>query len=84
MECQRCGSDKIVTINGKCSGMFSMSYDGEEKHGHGDVPNNLFFGKDNYGDYMIVEFCAECGQIQSKFPISQAALKTAMEGMDED
>lgn len=81
MSC-KCGSERIVNIDGKTSDMFSMSFDGETKDGY--VPNNLFFGKDNYGDYMTVEFCADCGKIQAEFPISNACLKKAMSDMENE
>lgn len=80
MSC-KCGSKRIVQIHGKTSDMFSMQFDGESKDGY--VPNDLFFGKGNYGDYMTVDFCADCGQIQADFPISNAALKKAMSAMED-
>jgi hypothetical protein len=52
-----------------------MTYKGVQ--GSDYVPMNLFFGK--YGDYVELTFCADCGQIQSKFPISETALKEAMD-----
>jgi hypothetical protein len=63
-------------INGKTSDQFQMTYGDMERLDY--VPKNLFFGENNYGDYMTVEFCAECGQIQSKFPISDSKLKAAI------
>jgi hypothetical protein len=79
MSCQRCKSEKLITIHGKTSDMFDMEYQGVWKHGY--VPSNLFFGKDQYGDYMEIKFCAECGQIQSKFPIAEKQIKAAMESL---
>ena len=81
--CQRidCESERIVTINGKTADMFSMWYKEGWKNGY--VPENLFFGANNYGDYMRVIFCADCGQIQSKFPISDNQLKVAMDKLDD-
>ena len=81
MSC-KCGSDRIVTIGGKTSDMFNMSLGG--KHGYGYVPTNLFFGKGGYGDYINLDFCAECGMIQSKFPITESQLKTAMKELSVD
>jgi hypothetical protein len=78
MSCQRCGSDRIVMIHGKTSDQFQMVYKDMERNDY--VPSNLFFGQNNFGDYMTIHFCAECGQIQSKFPISDVKLKAAING----
>jgi hypothetical protein len=51
---------------------------------HGYVPTNLFFGEGQYGDYIELEFCADCGQIQSKFPISTSKIQEAMDGLNDD
>lgn len=68
MNCQRCGSNNILSINGKTSDMFSMELNGNEYNGY--VPKNLFFGKNQYGNYINMSFCTDCGQIQSEFPIT--------------
>lgn len=81
MSCQRCKSERIVQINAKCSDLFDMSYG--DNSGYGYVPKNLFFGKGCYGDYVRFSFCAECGQIQSDFPISDENLNEAMDGLDK-
>lgn len=81
MSCQRCKSDRIVTIHGKTSDLFDMDANGKHKSGY--VPTNLFFGEGGYGDYMKVTFCAECGQIQGKFPISKSAINEAMSELDD-
>ena len=82
MSCQRCKSDRILHIHGKCSDMFDMEYKGVS--GNGYVPKNLFFGIDGYGDYVEMDFCLECGQIQSKFPVSESAVKVAMEDLSKE
>ena len=83
MSCQKCKSKRIVNINGKVSflsDMFGMSYDGDQFDGY--VPTNLFFGSGGYGDYFNIDFCADCGQIQAKFPIAESKLKTAIKDME--
>jgi len=75
MNCQRCNSDRLVTIGGKTSDMFNMSYEGMEMDGY--VPTDLFFGEGGYGDYFTLIFCAECGQTQAKFPIAQKKIEKA-------
>jgi len=81
MACKRCKSERIVNVNGKTSDMFSMTYKGESKNGY--VPNNLFFGEEQYGDYIEFDFCADCGQIVAKFPIAESKLKAAMKELDD-
>ena len=80
MSC-KCGSDRIVSINGKTSDMFRMQYG--DKSGEGYVPTNLFFGAGGYGDYIELDFCAECGMIQAKFPISDKTLKEAIKSFSQ-
>ena len=77
--CIRCKSDRLVHIGGKTSDMFDMSFHGEQNEGY--VPSDLFFGQGGFGDYFNIEFCAECGQIQFGFPISDRSIKEGMEGM---
>ena len=81
MNC-KCGSDRIIHIGGKTSDMFDMSFG--QRSGYGYVPKNLFFGVGGYGDYINLDFCAECGQIQGNFPISDNELLKAMDTLDED
>ena len=82
MNCQKCNSERIIGINAKCSDLFSMTnQDGESKRGY--VPTNLFFGSDGYGDYVEMDFCADCGQIQAKFPVTQSSIKKAMAELDD-
>lgn len=64
--CQRCQSQRVASIVGKCSDCFSA-----------DIPAD---GIDSYqgyalriedicgGDYIELEVCLDCGQVQGKFP----------------
>lgn len=63
MKCQKCKSDKIAAVNGKCSDMCMVVYNGKEKDGY--VPEGFGIGG---GDYIVFQFCVSCGQIQGKFP----------------
>jgi hypothetical protein len=76
MNCTSCNSDRILSISAKCSDLFSMNYKGDCRQGY--VPEMLFFGKDQYGDYVSMNFCLDCGKIQSKFPISENMISNAM------
>ena len=60
MTCQRCKSQSIMDVNGKCSDMYCGDY---SKDGY--VPRDLGIGG---GDYIRFKFCLNCGQIQDKFP----------------
>lgn len=75
--CNSCNSERILSISAKCSDTFSMEYNGNG--GHGYVPDNLFFGKGGYGDYVNIDFCLNCGKIQSKFPVPDTQVLNAME-----
>lgn len=63
MECIKCKSDKILSINGKCNDMCFTTYKGKERDGY--VPRDLGVGG---GDYVSFELCLNCGQVQDTFP----------------
>jgi hypothetical protein len=63
MSCKNCKTDKILSVNGKCSDMCFAVYDGYEHDGY--VPNNLGIGG---GDYIEFKLCLNCGQVQDTFP----------------
>jgi hypothetical protein len=61
----KCGSNRIVSVNAKCSDLCNVQLpSGEELDGY--VPDNLNIGG---GDYIGFEFCMDCGRIQDEFPI---------------
>ena len=80
MSCQRCKSQRIISIGGKTSDMFDMSFGDKEYNGY--VPSNLFFGRG--GDYFRLEICAECGQVQAEFPVSDNQIIKAIEYHEEN
>ena len=65
MECQNCGSDKLLSISGKVSDRFTMFQDEHEYNGY--VPDGLEIGG---GDYIEFEYCLYCGQIDGDFPVA--------------
>lgn len=69
----KCGSDRIMSVSGKTSDMFSCNYDGKSFNGY--VPEGIVIGDGGYGDYIQFDFCLECGQIQGKFPVTERAIK---------
>ena len=66
MKCQRCNSKRILKAGCKCSDMFYASIGDKEYDGY--VPNDLGIGG-RYGDYLDIEFCLDCGQLQGQFPL---------------
>lgn len=58
-ECDKCGSERVLTISAKCSDMCSLSFLGKEKHGY--VPHDLLIGG---GDYIKIDICLDCGKAQ--------------------
>jgi len=71
MECQRCKSDRVLIISGKCSDQCFAEFKGEEGNGYApEVPN---IAED--GDYVCPKVCLECGQVQGKFPVKDPNLK---------
>ena len=65
-KCQRCGSEKVTTISGKCSDMFwfrdewnKIEYDGYVKIKE--------ICQDGDEDYIDFTFCRKCGQIQGEW-----------------
>lgn len=82
MSCQNCKSDRILSINGKCSDLFSMNY-GEHNY-DGYVPEGIVIGDGGYGDYIGFSFCLDCGRIQGKFPISESKVISKMKVEEEE
>jgi hypothetical protein len=65
MKCQRCSAESVLKVSAKCSDLFWMCWPkGKEQNGY--VPRFLNIGG---GDYVEFSYCAECGQIQGRWPI---------------
>jgi len=65
MQCQKCESQRVVSIMGKTSDMFAMTSEKGESY-EGYVPDNIGIGS---GDYIEFDYCLNCGQIQGSFPV---------------
>ena len=70
MGCQKCGSDRIMEINGKTSDLFYGRYKNNETDGY--VPDDIGF--QGGGDYIDFDYCLECGQMQGEWPIPEPDL----------
>ena len=73
MACQKCKSERVASINGKCSDMCFFKVPGYETR-NGYSPQGVGL-KNSYGDYVEFDYCLECGQIQGKFPVSEESVK---------
>ena len=69
----KCGGERIIHINAKCSDLFCMTYGELEMDGY--VPTSLPFGKDGYGDYVSMSICLDCGQIQGWKKVGEAVIE---------
>ena len=68
----KCGSERIATINAKCSDLCFISLSGAAKDGY--VPDDMGIGG---GDYVEFSYCLDCGQIQGKFPLDKTDLENS-------
>jgi len=70
MICQRCKSNRILSISAKCSDQCCASYKGREHAGY--VPSlKVIDAGDGYGDYVQFKLCLECGQLQGEFRVPE-------------
>ncbi len=61
MNCQRCNSDRVLSVRAKATDMHSYEFKGEVA----DQTYAIDFGS---GDYTEFKCCMECGQMQGEFP----------------
>lgn len=71
MICQKCKSDRIAQFSAKCSDMFSSQYKGKDYDGYVNLPTKL----NDCGDYLEMDLCLQCGQVQGKFPMKNKYYK---------
>jgi len=77
MKCKNCGSDRIMDCTGKTSDLCVAEFKGQFHNG--ECPKEVGIGG---GDYMKIEYCLECGQMQGDFPYGDPAF--FMEGNDDE
>lgn len=65
MTCQTCKSTRIAKVNAKCDDRCNFSVDYRRKSDY--VPRKAGLGSG--GDYLQMDYCLNCGQIQGKFPV---------------
>lgn len=71
MKCQNCASDRVASINAKCSDMCFIQINDKESEGY--IPHDMNIGS---GDYINFKMCLECGQVQGKFPLKLSELES--------
>jgi hypothetical protein len=71
-KCQKCNSDRVADVYGKCSDLCTVEYKGYEHEGY--VPTGIGVGGN---DDLQFKYCLDCGQIQGKFPLAAASLEKA-------
>lgn len=71
IKCIKCESKRVLNFSGKTSDSFGMQY--KDKDYDGYVPTDVGLGSDE--DYIEMEICLECGQIQDKFPIPEEKIE---------
>lgn len=79
MECQRCKSTRIASINAKCSDLCNARIGRQESDGY--VPDDMGIGG---GDYVEFTHCLACGQLQGKFPLPETELEAKKEEDDDE
>jgi hypothetical protein len=70
MSCQKCNSQRIAEVSGKCADCCGVTIGNVEHEGY--VPNDLGIGG---GDYISFSWCLDCGQLQGKFPVAPAEME---------
>jgi hypothetical protein len=64
MKCDKCNSERVASIMGKCSDLSVINLLGIEHEGY--VPDDVGIGG---GDYMRFDLCLDCGKVQGEFPL---------------
>lgn len=70
MACQKCKSNRVLSVNAKCSDLCFLDIGNKEKNGY--VPRGMGIGG---GDSVRFEMCLDCGQVQGTFPIPQTEME---------
>lgn len=73
--CQSCGHKCVARASAKCSDMFHFRWPGGREQGGYVLPHELIGLRAGNAseDYIEIEYCLVCGQIQGKWPVKGAA-----------
>ena len=70
MKCQKCESDRIASFSAKCRDLSSTRIGDVEEDGY--LPYDMGVGG---GDYLDIEVCLDCGQLQGAWPLPETKLE---------
>lgn len=73
MSCSRCGSKLLLRLNAKCSDACFAKFGDLEHEGY--VPSIKGLGR---GDYINLEVCVACGQLQNFAALTESELREAL------
>ena len=76
----KCGSDRAIHVNGKTSDMCQVHYAELDVSGYVPQLTGVDTPKNGYGDYVQYSFCADCGTMEGKFPLSDSSIRKALKG----
>jgi len=82
MKCQKCQSERILSVSAKCSDCCDCAINGNEHDGY--VPKDVLIGEGGYGDYVRFKVCLDCGQMQGKFPQPKMELEEGKTPEEEE
>jgi hypothetical protein len=71
--CKNCKSKRVAAISAKCSDLCWVKMGKNEHDGY--VPDDMGID-DGTGDYVTIDLCLACGQVQGKFPLPPCKLET--------
>lgn len=69
MTCQRCQSDRVLDVCGKCDDKVNLQLGDNNCHDY--LPDDLGLGG---GDYLRFSMCLDCGQVQGQFPVEAESM----------
>lgn len=70
MPCQKCKSERIASVNAKCSDLCFTEMGDVEHDGY--VLDDMNIGG---GDYVELSYCLDCGQIQGDWPLPKTEIE---------
>ena len=77
-----CKCARTITVQGKTDDRCHVDYSHAAAVSYtGYVPEGLYIGD---GDYLRVEFCADCGKVQGNFPIEDGHVRDALETPEDE
>ena len=79
MNCQKCKSERIASIYGKCNDLTQVSVDEHEHVGY--FPHDLGLGG---GDDIQFDVCLDCGQVKGEWPLPLSELESKTKEFSEE